>query len=397
MDEHFNPAPEAPLPPPQVPIIEPRRTERRRSPERKKKPQKFYDDIKMVFDFHIPFTSHSRKTAKKPRKESRPANARDRPITPAYPAAPPKFGNPQPLMGAYPGPGMIPIPPPAPPRGPAAPTPPIIVHSISSTDSSPSPISPLREHHRPRARSLSLNRQYDKHKEAMREHERRKHVERVAFTENTKRLRAEREAQRLREEVDRERRHKEDLRIRAQRLLDDQRRLQIEDANRQRRQSQERVAAAIVARRRRRELDRRREAEAIVEAERRVADRRRREEEVIQERMQEERDRLTRQRLARIPRGPRHAAVLHHHHHHHYERENNDFQQRAREEFEGRGDWVLNQAMRAEQSRPVGRGAPQDLQPRWPRANGLRRRGTIAAGERRVYDDDFRRGGRRWF
>ncbi len=198
-------------------------------------------------------------------------------------------------------------------------------------------------------------------------------------------------------EVDRERRHKEDLRIRAQRLLDDQRRLQIEDANRQRRQSQERVAAAIVARRRRRELDRRREAEAIVEAERRVADRRRREEEVIQERMQEERDRLTRQRLARIPRGPRHAAVLHHHHHHHYERENNDFQQRAREEFEGRGDWVLNQAMRAEQSRPVGRGAPQDLQPRWPRANGLRRRGTIAAGERRVYDDDFRRWGRRWF
>ena len=381
MDEHFNPAPEAPLPPPQVPIMEPRRAERRRSPERKKKPQKFYDDIKMVFDFHIPFTSHGRKTAKKPRKESRPANGRDRPITPVYPAAPPKFGNPQPLVGAYPGPGMIPFPPPPAPRGPAAPTPPIIVHSISSTDSSPSPISPLREHHRPRARSLSLNRQYNKHKEAMRELERRKHVERAA------RLRAEREAQRLRDERDRERRHNEDLRIRAQRRLNDQRRLQIEDADRQRRrQSQEqreRVDAAI----------RRREAEAIVEVERRVADRRRREEEVMQERMQEERDRLTRQRLARIPRGPRHAAVVHHH----YERENNDFQQRAREEFEGRGDWVLNQAFRAEQSRPVGRGARQDLQPRWPRANGLRRRGTIAAGERRVYDDDFRRWGRRWF
>ncbi|KAL9636161.1 MAG: hypothetical protein Q9204_002361 [Flavoplaca sp. TL-2023a] len=390
MDEHFSPAPEAPLPPPQVPIIEPRRTEQRRSPERKKKPQKFYDDIKMVFDFHIPFTSHSRKKAKKPRKESRPADARDRPITPVYPAAPLKFGNPQPLVGAYPGPGMIPIPPPAPPRGPAAPTPPIIVHSISSTDSSPPLISPLREHHRHRARSLSLNRRYEERKEATRETERRKHVERVAFAENAKRLRAEREAQRLRDEVDRERRHKEDLRIRAQRLLDDQRRLQIEDADRQRRQSQERVAAAIVARRRRRELDRRREAEAEVEAQRR---RRRREE----ERMQEERDRLTRQRRARIPRSPRHAAVVHHHHHHLHECENDDFQQRAREEFEGRGDWVLNEAIRAERSRPVGRGAPQDLQPRWPRDNGLRRRGTIAAGERRVYDDDFRRWGRRWF
>ncbi|KAL8984080.1 MAG: hypothetical protein Q9205_001856 [Flavoplaca limonia] len=378
MDEHFNPAPEAPLPPPQVPIIEPRRTERRPSPERKKKPQKFYDDIKMVFDLHIPFTSHSRKKAKKPKKESRPADARDRPITPVYPAAPPKFGNPQPLVGAYPGPGMIPIPPPPPPRGPAAPTPPIIVHSISSTDSSPSPISPWREHHRPRARSLSLNRQYNKHKEAMRELERRKHVDRVA-AETAKRLSAEREAQRLRDEVDRERRHNDDLRIRAQRRLDDQRRLRIKDADR--------VAAAIVARDRRRE-----EAEAVVEAERRRR-RRRREEE---ERIQEEQDRLTRQRRARIPRGPRHAAVVHHHHHHH-ERENNDFQQRAREEFQGRGDWVLNEAIRAEQSRPVGRGAPQDLQPRWRRANGLRRRGTIAAGERRVYDDDFRRWGPRWF
>ncbi|KAL8753089.1 MAG: hypothetical protein Q9199_005288 [Rusavskia elegans] len=404
MDENFIPAPEAPLPPPQVQVIEPRRTWRRRSPEPKKKSQKFYDDIKVVFDFHIPFTSHSRKKARKPRKESRPDDARGRPIAPVYVAAPPEIRHPQPPMppmppmGGYPGPGMTPIPPPPPPRGPAGPPPPITIHSLSSTDSSPSPISPLRDHQRPRARSLSVHRQYEERKEATRERERREHFERVALAENDARIRAEREAQRLRDERNRERRHNEELRVRAQRRLDDQRRLQIEDAERQRRrrsqEERERLAAVIVARRRRQELDRRREAEAVVEAERRAAARRRREEEQMRESIQEERDRLARQRRARIPRGPRHAAVLHHHHHHHHDRGNNDFEQRAREEFEDHGDRVLNDAIRAEQSRPTGRG---DVQPRWPRDNGLRRRGTIAAGERRVYDDDFRRWGRRWF
>ncbi|KAL8672084.1 MAG: hypothetical protein Q9168_003444 [Polycauliona sp. 1 TL-2023] len=399
MDELFHPAPEPLLPPSQVRLIEPRPIGRRRSPEPKKKSQKFYDDIKLVFDFHIPFTSHSKKKAKKPRRESRSDHTGGRPSHPEYVAVPPEIRHPQPPMGGHPGPGMIPVPPPPPPpRGPAGPTPPITIYSLSSTDSSPSPTSPLREHHRPRARSLSTNRHYEERKEATRERERREHVERVervALVENEARHRAEREAQRLRDERNRERRHYEDLRVRAQRRLDDQRRLQIEDADRQRRrqseEERERLAAAIVARRRREELDRRREAEAMAEAERRAVARQRREEQQMQERIQEERDRLARQRHARIPRGPRHAAVLHHHHHHHHDRGSNDFGQRARDDFEDRGDQVLNDAIRAGQSRPVGRGVPQDVQ------LGLRRRGTIAAGERRVYDDDLRRGGRRWF
>ncbi|KAL8643783.1 MAG: hypothetical protein Q9226_008125, partial [Calogaya cf. arnoldii] len=235
MDELVTPGPAAPIPPPQEQVIEPRRPGRGRSPEPKKKSQKAYDDLKVVFDFHIPFTSHRRKKAKKVRKESRPDDARGRPITPIYVGAPPGIPHPPPPMGGYPGPGMIPIPPPPPSRGPAGPTPPITMYSVSSTDSSPSPISPLRVHHPPRARSLSLKRQYEERKEAMRERERRVYVERVALAEKKARMRAEREAQRLRDERNREWRHNEDLRARAQRRLDYQRRLQLEDADRQRR------------------------------------------------------------------------------------------------------------------------------------------------------------------
>ncbi|KAL8728011.1 MAG: hypothetical protein Q9166_005682 [cf. Caloplaca sp. 2 TL-2023] len=400
MDEFLNPAPDGPLPSPQHHVIEPRRTGQRPSPEPKKKSRKFVDDIKLVFDFHIPFTSHNKKKAKKPKKEHRPNDTRGRPTTPVYVAVPPELRQPPPPIG-YPGPGNNPVPHPPPPRGPAIArpdghiTPPITVHSLSSTNSSPSPISPLRQHHHWRARSLSLNRQYEERKKAIRERERR------ALAENEARIRAERDAQRLRDERDRERRRNEDLRAREQRRLDDQRRLRIEDAERERRrrgqEEEERLAAARVAYRRREELDRRREAEAMVERERRARARRRREEEQRQQLIEEERARLARQRRARIPRGPRHAVVLHHHHHHHHERENDEFEQRARENFEDRGDRVINNAIRAEQLRQAGRGTPPNAQPRWPPESGLRRRGTIAAGERRFYDDDLRRWGRRWF
>ena len=395
MDEPFVPAP-------QVEIIEPRRTGRRRSPEPKKKSHKFNDGLKLVFDFHIPFTSHGRKKAKKPRKESRPDDLRGRPITPVYVPAPPEPQYPQPQMppmppmGGFPGPRMTPVPPPPPPppppRGPTGQTPPITVYSYSSTNSSPSPILPLRDHQRPRARSLSAHRTYEERKEAIRERERREYLERVALEEYNARNRAERQAQRLRDEI----------RVRAQRRPEEQRRLQIEDADRQRRRrsqeerESERQAAAFVARRRRQELARRREADALAEQQRRAAARRRRDDEQRRERIQEERDRLARQQRAHIPRGARHATVIHHHHHHH-DRETNGFQRRAREDFEDDGDRVLNDAIRAERFRPAGHGAPHGGQPRWPHAQGLRRRGTIAAGERRVYDDDFRRWGRRWF
>ncbi|KAI4230416.1 MAG: hypothetical protein L6R36_000045 [Xanthoria steineri] len=222
MNEPFVPAPEAPPLPPQVELIEPRRTGRRRSPEPKKKSHKFNDGLKLVFDFHIPFTSHGRKKAKKPRKESRPDDLRGRPITPVYVPAPPEPQYPQPQippmppMGGFPGPRMTPVPPPPPPpppRGPTGQTPPITVYSYSSTNSSPSPILPLRDHQRPRARSLSAHRTYEKRKEAIRERERREYVERVALEEYNARNRAERQAQRLRDdERDSERRRNEELR-----------------------------------------------------------------------------------------------------------------------------------------------------------------------------------------
>lgn len=320
MDEPFVPAPEAPPLPPQVELIEPRRTGRRRSPEPKKKSHKFTDGIKLVFDCHIPFTSHGRKKAKKPRKESRPDDLRGRPITPVYvPTQPePQYPQPQippmPPMGGFPGPRMTPVPPPPPPppppRAPTGQTPPITVCSYSSTNSSPSPILPFRDHRRPRARFLPAHRTYEERRFA-----------------------------------------------------------------------------------RRREA----EADALAEEQRRAAARRRRDEEQRRERIQEERDRLARQRRAHIPRGARHATVIHHHHHHHHhDRETNGFQRRAREDFEDDGDRVLNNAIRAEHFRPAGHGAPLGGQPRWPHAQGLRRRGTIAAGERRVYDDDLRRRGPRW-
>ncbi|KAL8810714.1 MAG: hypothetical protein Q9223_002161 [Gallowayella weberi] len=412
MDEFLTPAPEAPFSAPQYQVIEPRRTDRRQTQQPKKRPQ-VLEDLKLVFDVHVPFTSRNKKKSKKPKKEHRLDERGGRPHTPI---CVPEFPQPQQPMGGYPGPGIGPVPPhphphpPQPPHGStvAQPgghmTPPATLYSSSSTDSSPSPLSPLREHHRPRARSLSLNRSYEERKEAHRERERREYAQRVALAENEARLRAEREAQRLRDERDRERRHNEDLRSREQRRLEDQRRLRTEVAERERRrrsqEERERLAAAIIARRRREELDRRWEAEAILQRERRAEARRRREEAERLQLIQEERDRLARQRRAHIPRGPRHAAVVHHHHHHHHddERESDDFDHHAREGFEERGDRVINGAIRAERRGQIGRGAlHNNAQPGWPPETGLRRRGTIAAGERRVYDDDRRRRGWRWF
>lgn len=399
VDETFDPVLDAaPAPPHQ--IIEPRPGDRQRSPVRKKKSKKIVDDIKLVFDFHIPFTSH--KKEKKPKKSKnypRPVERMGRPGFPEYVAVPPELRHSPPQMG-YPGPGMHPVPHPPPPHGPQViqprglVTPPITNYSFSSTDSSPSPLSPTREHHR-RARSLSLTRQYEERKQMQREQERREHAERVALAENAARLRAERDAERIREERDRERRRNDDLRAREQRR-------QIEAVERERRrrsqEERERLAHAIVTRRRREEHDRRRAAEALLEQERREIARRRREEEEREWRLQEERDRLRRQRVARIPRAPRHAAAIHHHHHHHHP-ERDGFEQEARDNFEHRGDEVINEAIRTEQRRQ----AEQDrngAQPEWPAGGGPRRRRTIAAGERRAFDDDRRRWGNlggRWF
>ncbi|KAL8963877.1 MAG: hypothetical protein Q9183_004882, partial [Haloplaca sp. 2 TL-2023] len=396
MDELVDPMAEDHFPP-RHHIIEPRPARRARSPKNRKNPKKAYDGLKLIFDFHIPFTSHNKKQGKKTQKE-RPRDDRvGRPETPIHVAVPPHVRQ-QPPPGGYQLPEMSPVPPPPPPPAQRSPnfrphghmTPPILVHPVSSSDSSPSPLSPLRDHHRPRARSLSPTRQYEQRKQAQWERERREHAERVAIAEHEARRRAEREAERVRLERDRERRHNEAHRVREQRHIDQQMRHRIEDAERERRrrdQDERDRAAAIIARRRREELDRR---EARAERAQQEAARLRRHERDRQRRMQEEADRLERQRRAGIPRGPRHPTALHHHNHGRFEHE-------AREDFERRGDRVIDEAIRADQTRQAPGPHADDVQARWPAGYGLRRRGTIGAAERIVYDDDRRFRGRRWF
>ncbi|KAL8960891.1 MAG: hypothetical protein Q9193_002482 [Seirophora villosa] len=392
MDELLGPAVAA-APAPHHQIIEATPVDRQRPEERRKKSKKIVDDIKLVFDFHIPFTSRRKekkaKKAKKPYEVPRPEGGMRQPKGPEHFTIPPGLRYPPPQMG-FPGPTMHPAPPPPPPPMQGPPmhgppmhgppmgqrggqiTPPISVYSYGSTDSSPSPVIPTREHQRPRARSLSLTRQYEERKRVIREQERREHAERVARAENAARLRAERDAEQIREERDRERRRNE----------------AVERERRQRRQEErERQAQAIAARQRREDADRRRAAEAVVEREQRQLARRRRDEEE-QWRIEEERRRLERQRRAIIPRAPRHAVEIHHHHHHH---EPAGFEHEARGNFEQRGDQVINDAIRARQARQAEQG--------WPAEGGPRRRRTIGAGERRVFDDDRRRWGdlgRRW-
>ncbi|KAL8927461.1 MAG: hypothetical protein Q9208_002266 [Pyrenodesmia sp. 3 TL-2023] len=377
----FDPALDA-APAPHQQIIEPRFADRQRSPNRKKKSKKL-DDLKLVFDFHIPFTSRKKdKKAKKPKKDPRPDDRMGRPVYQEYNTAVPPEPRPLPPHMGYRGPGMHPMPPPPPPPPPQGPriiqprgpvTPPITVRTDSSTNSSPSPLSPTREHHR-RVRSLSLS-QYEERKQVTREWERRQHAERVAQAERAARLQAGREAERIREERDHERRRNDALRAERerQRLIEEER---------------GRRAQAIVARRDREELERRRDAEAL-ERDRREAARRLREED---ERFREERDRQERRRAARIPRQPRHAAAIHHHHHHHHDG-HDGFEQEARVHYEDRGAAVINDAIRARQAEPD---RNYGAQARWPVQGGPRRRRTLGASERWVYDDDRRRWGDPW-
>ncbi|KAL8904409.1 MAG: hypothetical protein Q9207_003272, partial [Kuettlingeria erythrocarpa] len=223
----FDPALDA-APAPHEQVIEPRFPARQHTPDHTKRPKKRYDDLKLVFDFHIPFTSQKKdKKAKKPKKDPRPD---DRMGPPEYIAIPPELRHPPPPMG-YPGLGMRPVPHPPPPpphhglqvnQHPEQVTPPIPVFTHSSTNSSPSPLSPIREHNR-RARSLSLTRQYEERKRVIQEQERREHAERIALAENAARRRAEKEAERIREERDRERRRNDALRAgrEAERIRDE--------------------------------------------------------------------------------------------------------------------------------------------------------------------------------
>ncbi|KAL8937426.1 MAG: hypothetical protein Q9211_003693 [Gyalolechia sp. 1 TL-2023] len=365
VDEVLDPAQKAPSPP-HIQVIEPRTTDRQRSQEHKEKPKKIYDDLKVVFDFHIPFTSRRKKAKSRPKKDSEKAPKEDDPM--AQPGFPRYFARPLepqqlPPRVFYPSPGMRPWPPPRHPQDPSAVhagaqvPPPISVNSSSSTDSSLSPKFPIREHRRPRPRSLSVNRDSEERDRIIQEQWRRERAEQVARAENAAREERERErliAREVERRIERRRRHEE----------------------------RERQAQAS-ARRRREDADRWLAIEAQEVELRREAGRRREEER--QWRMQEERERLGRQRVAGIPRAPRHVAELHHHHHYYVER--NSFEQQARDNLERRGDQVINEAIRA-RVRDDEFGYPD---------GGPRRRRTIGGAERRIYDDDRRRFGRRWF
>ncbi|KAL9038001.1 MAG: hypothetical protein Q9214_005457, partial [Letrouitia sp. 1 TL-2023] len=179
-------------------------------------------------------------------------------------------------------------------------------------------------------------------------------------------------------------------------------RIEAEERERRRRrrerEERERVATAIVARRLRQEA--RQEAERDRFAQERIdrdnerrwrAEERRRREESEERRLnQEERERLERLHWLRIPRAPRHRPVVGY-------SPRVSFEEQARASFEDRRDRILNDDIRAEQMRQAERREPSGWIRTRPVDGGLRRRDTVAVGERRVWDDDRHRFGRRWW
>lgn len=209
----------------------------------------------------------------------------------------------------------------------------------SSSSESP-PMTPLRQHRRNHSVSSSGTR----------------------HSEDMRRLRAER--------ANRNDREAQDARIRAEREAEAERRRARRYAEREQRriehEEHQRLESADRARRRQEREDR----EAL---------------EAAAARQQEERERLERARNVGLTRRPRPGAVVH---------------QRAREGIAERGARVIREAIRAGNER-----RDQDNQPPRPGAGwerrrdvggGLRRRDTVAVGQRRVYEDDRRRGGARW-
>lgn len=356
----------------------------------RRKARKFTDGLKLVWNIHIPFTSKKtgkKKTDKKPEYifVQRRRSGRGR-HSPRHNSAPVPGPIEMPReWPPYPGaPGIGRVPEQLPPQSPARDRRPrartirprdghplnVEVHQQGSS-SSPSPKNPPREHVRQRSRTEAELREYEEHKRLVRERERREHAERRAREAENARLRAERDAERLR------RHDAEEARWQAeeeQRRIRYKARKHLESAERQRRRLEQEESEREQARLRQLQEDRERMQAAAISA-----DRRRR-------RDREERERLDRLRRSNIPRGPRHRPTVH---------------QRPRvsfEEREDRGSRVINDAIMEEQRRrfehplPPGGG--------WPRrrdvGGGMRRRDTVAVWERIVYEDDLRRGGRRF-
>ena len=306
-------------------------------------------------------------------------------MPPEFPVRPPGYG--APLQG---GPEVVQIPHGPRQYAPRAAEPQVIRprrdHPLNvqirqaGDSSSPSPPTPLREHRR----------KYEELKRQVRETERRDHIERQ------RRDQAERDAQEANErEIERLQRENLELLRRERRRLEQEERRHNQERQRRRMEEQEerqqrRLESEQQERRRRRqEANEREQARRRQERE----DRQALQEEFVREQMrtdrmrrdQDERDRIERQRRAGIPRGPRHRPEVHH---------------RRRVSFEERGDQVIDDAIREQDRRRFETRAPVPPRRGWSRhrdvGGGLRRRDTIAVTERGVYEDDRRRGGRRW-
>lgn len=402
-EDRFLRQPETPFPhDPYYQEVEPRNTYRKGT----RRARKFSDGLKLVFDFHIPFTSKKTDAKKKKGRRTkytyvehrRNRRSSDSPRPYGAPIPSPLHGNYQ--YPPYPGePDMAHQPHRPPPQDPPHNTAsrvqtirprqrhtPNVIHQEASS-SSPSPDNPMREHQRHNLRTEAEIREYENLKRHISEQER---------------LRAERDAERVRRHIaeDEQRRIREQERLRAERdaervrrhnaedeqwRIREQERLRAErDAERVRRQdAEERRRFRYEARRRseREERARRRQEQAEWEREQRQlrqeqADWERIRSAHIREDRRRERERLERLTRSNIPRYPRHRSTVH---------------QRPRESFEERGDRVINDAIERRRQFEQRTAAPGRGWPRRLYGGGGRHR-----RERRVYDDDPGRGGGRF-
>lgn len=418
-------------PPYQAERIEPREAPRPFRREEKRRLKKIPDGLKLVWDFHIPFTS--RKSENKKKKQPTPRNASvtrrgsqqrhetQNAMPPEFHVRPPGYG-PQ-VQG---GPEIVQIPHGPQQHAPRAAEPQVIrprrnhplnvrIHQAGDS-SSPSPPTHLRQHHRHHNRTPSETRRYEALKRQVRERERRDHVERQQRDQAERDAReadeARRELERLRREnlelyreerrrqEQEERRHNQELERRQMEEQEERRQRRLELEQQERRQRRQEAIEMEQARRRQ---ERRLQRQENIEREQARRQQERDDRQVLQEaaareqirmdqmlrdqmlRDQDERDRIARQRHAGIPRGPRHRPEVHH---------------RRHGSLEERGDQVIDDAIRDQDRRRFENRAPVPPRRGWSRhrdvGGGLRRRDTIAVTQRGVYEDDRRRGGRRF-
>ena len=386
----------------------------RRRQEETRRLKKFSNDLKLVWDFHIPFTS--RKPVKKKRSTSEHGFVRrhesqrlpevQHPIQVDPPIVQPMHRPPADR------PAFVQLPHRPLQQNMHPPQPQVIrprrhhplnvqIHHAGDS-SSPSPPTRLREHHRHQPRTAQEVQRYEELKRQVREREGHDHAERQRreLAERTAREAVE-ARRRMESEMESIRRQNEELR-RAERRRDREERerqqheeeeLRFQERERRRREREERHQRRMrLDELRRNELVqaeiRREEQEAIERERARIRqeddDRQLLQEEMVRDRLRRdrnERDRIERRRRAGIPHWPRHETEVHH---------------RPRGTLDERGDQVIDDAIRAENRRRFDNTPGRGWTRRRDIGGGLRRRDTIAVTQRRIYEDDWTRRGARF-